>query len=88
LIVVLGIFRTINYNIFIAGLIYNNFTPYDLYHKLLQGIYFLYHALLMHLTFVGVEGLELLFSIVISLEHPAVFRQNVTNKHHSNNLFI
>jgi hypothetical protein len=42
----------------------------------------------MHLTFVGVEGLELLFSIVISLEHPAVFRQNVTNKHHSNNLFI
>ncbi len=41
----------------------------------------------MYFTFVGVEGLELSFSIVISLEHPAVFRQNVTNKHDSNNLF-
>lgn len=66
---------------------YGEIKSKDLYHKLLHGIYFLYHALLMYLTFVGVEGLELSFSIVISLEHPAVFRQNVTNKHNSNNLF-
>lgn len=42
----------------------------------------------MHFAFVGVEGLKLSFSIVISLEHPAIFRQNVANKHDSNNLFI
>ncbi|PFT88175.1 hypothetical protein COK66_26820 [Bacillus cereus] len=48
---------------------------------------FLYHALLMHLTFLDIEGLELSLGIAISLEHPAIFKQNVANKDNNINLF-
>ncbi|KAA0748523.1 hypothetical protein DN401_27325 [Bacillus sp. BF2-3] len=48
---------------------------------------FLYHALLMYLTFLGVEGLKLSLSVAISLEHPAIFKQNVANKDSNINLF-
>ncbi|PGU78963.1 hypothetical protein COD76_22630 [Bacillus cereus] len=48
---------------------------------------FLYHALLMHLTFLDIEGLELSLGIAISLEHPAIFKQNVATKDNNINLF-
>lgn len=48
---------------------------------------FLYHALLMHLTFLGVKDLELSLGVAISLEHPAIFKQNVANKDTNINLF-
>lgn len=41
----------------------------------------------MHLTFLGVEDLELSLGVVISLEHPAIFKQNVANKDKNINLF-
>lgn len=41
----------------------------------------------MHLTFLDIEGLELSLGIAISLEHPAIFKQNVANKDHNINLF-
>lgn len=41
----------------------------------------------MHLTFTVVEGLDLFLSVAISLEHPAIFRQNVANENDNINLF-
>ncbi len=41
----------------------------------------------MHLTFTGVEGLELSPSVAILLEHPEIFRQNVANKNDNINFF-
>ncbi len=60
---------------------------YDLYHQLLHSISFLYQALLMYLQFSGVEVLGVSLCVVILLEHPAIFRQNVVNKNHSINFF-
>ena len=53
---------------------------YDLYHRLLQFVGFLYQALLMYLQFAGVEVLDVSPGVVILLEHPAIYRQNVVNK--------
>ncbi|MGR6010750.1 hypothetical protein ACT7CV_02110 [Bacillus paranthracis] len=60
---------------------------YDLYHRLLQFVGFLYQALLMYLQFAGVEVLDVSPGVVILLEHPAIYRQNVVNKKHSINFF-
>ncbi|PHG62619.1 hypothetical protein COI65_10350 [Bacillus wiedmannii] len=60
---------------------------YNLYHQLLHFIGFLYQALLMYLHFAGVEVLGVSSGVVILLEHPAIYRQNVVNKKHSINFF-
>ncbi|TNP02189.1 hypothetical protein FHY68_18265 [Bacillus pacificus] len=60
---------------------------YDLYHQLLQFVGFLYQALLIYLQFAGVEVLDVSPGVVILLEHPAIYRQNVVNKKHSINFF-
>ncbi|PFV77825.1 hypothetical protein COL05_19785 [Bacillus sp. AFS059628] len=60
---------------------------YDLYHQLLQFVGFLYQALLMYLQFAGVEVLDVSSGVVILLEHPVIYRQNVVNKKHSINFF-
>ncbi|MBG9841483.1 hypothetical protein CN272_01195 [Bacillus anthracis] len=58
---------------------------YDFYHQLcnvfllLHNVGFLYQALWIHL--------DLSIGVVILLEHPAIFRQNVVNKNHSINFF-
>ncbi len=66
---------------------------YNLYHqpfKVSLNYYitylFLYHALLMHLIFLVVEDLEFSLGVGISLEHPAIFKQNVANK--NNNIIL
>ncbi|ALL22742.1 hypothetical protein FHY71_14295 [Bacillus tropicus] len=56
----------------------------EFYHQLcnvflLHNVGFLYQALWIHL--------DLSIGVVILLEHPAIFRQNVVNKNHSINFF-
>ena len=41
----------------------------------------------MYLQFAGVEVLDVSSGVVILLEHPAIYRQNVVNKKHSINFF-
>ncbi|KKZ97614.1 hypothetical protein B4147_3141 [Bacillus wiedmannii] len=41
----------------------------------------------MYLHFAGVEVLGVSSGVVILLEHPAIYRQNVVNKKHSINFF-
>ncbi len=41
----------------------------------------------MYLHFAGVEVLCVSSGVVILLEHPAIYRQNVVNKKHSINFF-
>ncbi len=48
--------------------------------------YFLYHAFLIHFTLASVKKLEL-SRVSILLEHPVIFKVNITNKNNNINFF-